>query len=496
MKRAWTRKAIVIGAAVLTASGCATIDRVNTSSSGVEANAATGGVTTAVPMAVSGTGRYVAFDSKATNLVTNVTDGLSHVYRKDRKTGFTIAVDRDSNGVLSTKPSFVAAISDDAHSVAFITDAALTSNDLNQRSDLYVRDITAGTTVLISIMPDGSQIPGGTGAGVFTAKFDALGRVLFEVGAGTLPPRNRLELRDLAAGTTTEVLGNSQVTDIFFSYNGEHVVYNTGCFQVGGCSPSPGLIDLLHPYPFSLPACSGSTVAGLSDDGRYVAYRRSSNGVGCSSAVGRFDRQTGTWMDFGLPFATSTVTGISGDGRFVALVADDTLLPGGTFGFRGFFGRDLVTGWTGRLTAGAFDGAANATEAATDTSALSRDGRTLVFTSAASNLVVGDGNGLRDVFGRALPRPSITGITPTAVARGATATITVTGDEFVAGVTAVFAGAGVTVNTLTRSASGHTLTLSVSVAPGAAIGARDLTVTNVGGFGEVQALCPHCLTVT
>jgi hypothetical protein len=72
----------------------------------------------------------------------------------------------------------------------------------------------------------------------------------------------------------------------------------------------------------------------------------------------------------------------------------------------------------------------------------------------------------------------------------------VNGDEFVSGVIAWFSGTGVTVNSATPSANGHTLTVVVSVAAGAATGVGNLTVTNVGGFGGVQSVCFNCLTVT
>ena len=179
------------------------------------------------------------------------------------------------------------------------------------------------------------------------------------------------------------------------------------------------------------------------------------------------------------------------------LAAPDTALPGGTLGFTGVFVRDIVTGWVGRVSADQLDHAANASVAYPDSWTISRDGRTVMFTSTASNLVPGDTNAIADVFARALPRAAISSLTPNSLARGAIgATVTVNGDEFVSGVVASFAGTGVTVNSAAPSANGHKLTLNVSVSAGAAIGARNLSVTNVGGFGGVESVCLSCLTVT
>src|SRR3954469_20617369 len=79
-----------LGLVVLVASGCVTVERVDTSSDGTATSA---GVTTFVSglpdsgSGISGDGRYVVFASTATDLVPGVADAKTHVYRKDRQTG-------------------------------------------------------------------------------------------------------------------------------------------------------------------------------------------------------------------------------------------------------------------------------------------------------------------------------------------------------------------------------------------------------------------------
>ena len=207
MRRAWVVAVLVM----LASAGCATIDRVSTSTTGTQGD----GDASRFVLAVSGTGRYVAFASVAKNLVPGGTDGQVHVYRKDRRTGRTLRVDFAANGASNPAAAYVGAISDDAHLVAFMTDAKLVAADTNFVTDVYVRNITLGTTVLASLMPNGSQIPTGFGAGAGQPKFDRNNRLMFQVGAGTIPPRNRLELRDLAAGTTVSYLKYRDATDRF-----------------------------------------------------------------------------------------------------------------------------------------------------------------------------------------------------------------------------------------------------------------------------------------
>jgi hypothetical protein len=76
---------------------------------------------------------------------------------------------------------------------------------------------------------------------------------------------------------------------------------------------------------------------------------------------------------------------------------------------------------------------------------------------------------------------SISSVSPNSRGRGATNnTVIVTGGGFVNGATAAFSGTGVTVNSTTWN-NANQLTLIVSVASNAALGTRDLTVTNPGG---------------
>ena len=92
---------------------------------------------------------------------------------------------------------------------------------------------------------------------------------------------------------------------------------------------------------------------------------------------------------------------LSADGRYLAFVATTrAMLANCTNSFRGIFVRDLVYG-TNLLVSVDTNGLPNANGAATDP-AISADGRYVVFTSAANNLVPGDTNNSPDVFRRDL----------------------------------------------------------------------------------------------
>ena len=85
-------------------------------------------------------------------------------------------------------------------------------------------------------------------------------------------------------------------------------------------------------------------------------------------------------------------------------------------------------------------------------------------------------------------RPVVTSSTPASAEAGRTLSLTIAGTNFAAGATALFSGAGITVNSTTVNACGQ-LTLNVTVASGAAPGASNLEVTDLDGvFGTGTAL--------
>lgn len=488
------RRLIGSVAIVAVASGCVTIDRVDTSVVGGQADAA------AAAAVVSGNGRFVAFVSTATNLVPGVADGKQHAYRKDRSTGAIVVVDRDSQGAPSSGNAGDPVISDDGTKVAFGTDAPLTSADRNTVSDVYVRDLVAGTTTLASLMPNGSQIPTTYPSGAWPQAFDATGnKLLFLVFMGSLPPRNRVEQRDLAAGTTTELTGDRQITEVHASRDGKHLMMNIGCFQIGGCFPQPSVVDLANPYAYTpTDWCGGAAGVAISDDGRYLVYLGGDGSGRCTQVPVVYDRTDGSrqLLSSWAPAPDHMwAVDASGDVRFVLFRGDDTALPGGTPGRSGFFALDRSTGHVERISANAANVDADADLGYQDFAHLSRDGRTAVFTHGATNLVSGDTNGFADAFARIVGVPEIAAVVPASLPRGASnRTVVVSGKEFLPGVFAV-AGDGVTVHAATPNAAGTQLTLDVSIAANAPTGTRLLTVANPATVGFAGAPCV-CFGVT
>ncbi|NIS65842.1 MAG: hypothetical protein GTO05_11935, partial [Gemmatimonadales bacterium] len=108
--------------------------------------------------ALSADGRFVAFHSEATNLVVGDTNGAMDVFRYDRDTGDTIRVSVATAGAEGNAGSYDPAISADGRYVAFDSDATnLVADDTNGAADVFVHDCTTGETSRVSVTTMGAQ---------------------------------------------------------------------------------------------------------------------------------------------------------------------------------------------------------------------------------------------------------------------------------------------------------------------------------------------------
>jgi Tol biopolymer transport system component len=218
-----------------------TTSRVNLAPLGLEA---TGGPSR--NPSLSDDGRFVAFDSTATNLLGAGADtnGVRDVFVRDRQGATTSRVSVGPGGIEGDAISQVTAVSGDGRFVAFqsqATNLLEPGSDSNAASDVFVRDLRAGTTSRVSVGPGGVQANGDS----FLTDISADGRfVAFDSEASNL----------LGPGGDT----NGQV-DVFVHdrQTGATVRVNVG----------PGGAEA-----FSGPGLAESSSAILSQDGRFMVY--------------------------------------------------------------------------------------------------------------------------------------------------------------------------------------------------------------------------------
>jgi len=112
------------------------VERVSVASGGAQANGAS------FEPAITADGRYVAFESFATNLVAGDTNGRTDVFVHDRVTRTTRRVSLAANGTAANDDSWTPSLSADGRFVAFRSDATnLSATDGNTSSDVYVKDL-------------------------------------------------------------------------------------------------------------------------------------------------------------------------------------------------------------------------------------------------------------------------------------------------------------------------------------------------------------------
>jgi Tol biopolymer transport system component len=110
---------------------------------------------------ISGNGRYIAFESYASNLVDNDTNWAQDVFVYDLHTNITRRISLDSNGKEGNSHSYQPSISADGQWVTFLSDATnLVSSDSNSSTDVFLHNLQTGVTRLLSVDASGNQKSG------------------------------------------------------------------------------------------------------------------------------------------------------------------------------------------------------------------------------------------------------------------------------------------------------------------------------------------------
>ena len=107
---------------------------------------------------ISSDGRYLVFLSVASNQVAGDTNNVSDVFVRNLAAGTTTRVSVATSGAEAKAGSFSPSISADGRYVAFMSNASnLVIGDTNNRSDVFVRDLVTSTTVRASVASSGAR---------------------------------------------------------------------------------------------------------------------------------------------------------------------------------------------------------------------------------------------------------------------------------------------------------------------------------------------------
>jgi len=185
--------------------------RVSVTSRGRQAGCNAGGCESTEP-ALSASGRYVAFESSATNLVAGDTNRLADVFVHDLRTGRTQRVSvsssgRQAGGDRTNNGSNAPVISADGRRVVFHSYASnLVAGDTNRVPDIFVRDRKTRKTTRVSISSAGRQADQeslGSAAISADGRYVAFTSLATNLVAGDLNEITDVFVRDLRAGTTS-----------------------------------------------------------------------------------------------------------------------------------------------------------------------------------------------------------------------------------------------------------------------------------------------------
>jgi uncharacterized repeat protein (TIGR01451 family) len=285
---------------------------------------------------ISADGRYVAFLSNASDLVPNDTNNATDVFLRDLQAGTTILVSRrNSGGGSGNGDNDEPAINADGRYVAFTSFARdLIANDDTFSRDVYLFDRVTGTNLLVSVNRFGTRPPDGNSRG---PSISANGRYIAFESAATNIVANDI---------------NGELTDIFV----RDVIAGTTVLASLDCA---GVVS----------GNDDSYAPAIAGDGRSVAFLSRASDL--------------TSGDFGV---------FDGGGEETIVAAGG--LGGGAFGQ--LFRRDLTTNRTELLSRNIeLMGGANGDSY---DHAISFRGTAVAFASYASDLVNNDFNFTSDVF--------------------------------------------------------------------------------------------------
>jgi Tol biopolymer transport system component len=322
---------------------------------------------------ISSDGRYVVFDTAATNLVPADANGeISDVVRFDATDGsLTLVSRRGVAGAQGNGDSFAPSISKTGGSVSFISQATnLISNDTNGKADAYVRDVDAGSTTRVSTDSSGKQANNATYAAVVApgAGWVAFSSIASNLVSGDTNHDRDVFEKNLGTGKTIRSSvrsdgrqgnGSSALEDI--SSNGRYVVLNSFASNLvkndGNNQGDVFVRDRVDATTIrvskrgSVEANDDSFGASVSDDGAYVVFGSRASNLGTDA-----DGNGSATDVFEYTLATKALVRLTANG---------------------------VGGW---VDGGSYDASATP------------DGTGVVFASAATDLVDGDLNGWDDVF--------------------------------------------------------------------------------------------------
>ncbi len=246
------------------------IERVSIATGGAQADG------TSSASSISGSGRYVAFQSTATNLVAGDGNGVSDIFVYDRDSDAIERVSVSTAGTQGNGESSAAAISANGRYVVFQSTATnLVAGDSNGASDIFVYDRDSDTTTRVSLATGAGQANGGS----YAASISADGRyVTFHSTASNLVTGDSngaadVFVYDRQTGTTTRIStsdagtqGNGASDNAVISGDGRHIAFDSNASNLVTGDSNGATSDVFVALRNALPAAQDDSLAVVAED--------------------------------------------------------------------------------------------------------------------------------------------------------------------------------------------------------------------------------------
>lgn len=353
--------------------------RVSVSSNGTQA---TGDLGSSTPVAISSDGNFIAYSSGATNLVTGDTNGVRDIFLYERVTKKTSRVSLASNGIQGNNNSSSPVLSSDGRFIVYASSASnLVASDTNTKWDLFLYDNVNKRTTRVNVSSSGTQANGDVDY-YDNASISGDGRFVAYASSAT----------NLVSGD------NNGKWDIF--------LYDVANKTTSRVSVSSAGLQGNGDSGFYYDSPS------LSANGRFVAYTSSAsnlvsgdnNGVSdifVYDTANKTTRRVSVNSSGQQANGESSLPSISRDGRYIAFTSSATnLVSGDTNGVSDVFVFDTVTQRTTRVSVSSSGAQATGgiSGEGSTSAAISGDGRYIGYNSWSTNLVGGDTNNSSDIF--------------------------------------------------------------------------------------------------
>ncbi|MEV4431544.1 hypothetical protein [Streptomyces sp. NPDC049555] len=389
---------------------------------------------------VDASGRLVVFTSHARTLLPGNPKGTAQVYVRNLATGRLKRISTAPDGSAGNDASWSAVISGNGRYVVFesmATNLAPGRNTGERSEDVFVHDLVTGRTKVLVPSPAGTAANTTSPAVSHDGRFVAFASTRSDLVPGDTNGKQDIFVRDRVRGTTERVsVASSGQADTFsmspsISADGSRV----GFLGFGGLAPgddaAAGVAELHRPHPrifyirdmrarrteVASKSYKGLQVGVIgapviSPDGRHALFNAVSSEVVPGDTNGLTDTflrdlRTGDVQMISRAYDGSPSNGngvpglaISADNRRVFFVSTaSNLVPGDSGTTQDVFVRDVVRGTTERVSVTRDGGPPNGSSFL---EGVDRAGRVALFTCDADNMVPGDTNKAYDAFVRRL----------------------------------------------------------------------------------------------